>query len=299
MLEECQCSFGESLSAGISFGRGTGPGYYHAPVPKPTFPQYPPTQFTPNEKALVAESPDMFYGLDGLGLTELSVEPYMEAKSYQFAGGVMLDRIDPMPTTGASTIFARADHDLVGPAVAWGTGRATLNGLGGMRVGRKTIQMTAREFQELVAAAGGKIRADGVWGPGSMRALAALASRLEDERVTVSQLRTIVAPYARGRAVLVKASVVEALAGHIGLRAGGGTTELGAVRWPATRMGAPRTAYVPRPTFAPVPRLAPMVSPASLARARKRQAGQRALRRRRTAQIKGAHKATRAAARWR
>jgi len=195
MLDACQnCRFG-NLGEGLNYGRGTGPGYWREPVQKVTFPRVPPTQFTPNETAWVAESPDMFYGLDGLGLTELSAERYQEDS--------MLGRIDPLPPTGSSTIFARADHDLVGPNVRWGTGAAQLAGLG-------------------------------------------------------------------------------------------------QVRWPtAGRWSRGVSARPLTPTFAPRQRLAPMVSPASLARARKRQAALRALRRRRTAQIKAATKIQRAVARWR
>lgn len=190
MLDGCACNFGDALAAGLNYGRGTGPGYWHERTSRVTFPKAPPTQFTPNERVMVAESRDMFYGLDGLGLNELSVESY---------GGAMLSRIDPMPPSAASTIFARADHDLVGHRVDFG----------------------------------------------------------HQDRA------------------------------------------LGAVRWPQTRMGTPRTAYVPRPTFAPKPVLAPMVSPAILARARKKAAALQALRRRRTAQLRAAQKATRAVARWR
>jgi hypothetical protein len=59
-----------SLSEGISYGRGTGPGYTHGVLSKPRFaPTLPPTRFTPNERVLVAESQDMFYGLDDLEST--------------------------------------------------------------------------------------------------------------------------------------------------------------------------------------------------------------------------------------
>lgn len=53
-----------NLGAGISYGRGTGPGYTHAFVPKPTFPRVPPTRFVSNPTVMMAESPDMFYGLE-------------------------------------------------------------------------------------------------------------------------------------------------------------------------------------------------------------------------------------------
>lgn len=294
MLEGCSnCRFGD-LGEGLDYGRGTGPGYWHERTAKVTFPKAPPTQFTPNETVWVAESPDMFYGLDGLGLTELSVERYQEDP--------MLSRIDPLPPTGASTIFARADHDLVGPGVRWGTQAAALQGF--LPLGPNSLIVPARDLQELVKGAGGKIKIDGVWGPASNRALLNVAiKKLGRDAVEPQLIKEEVIPFARGRKVMLEHDIIRGLAQWMGQRQTGVLRELqglGQVRWPtAGRWSRGRTAMVPRPTFAPRPRLAPMVSPASLARAQKRQKAVRALRRRRTAQIKAAQKIQRAVARWR
>ena len=95
-------------------------------------------------------------------------------------------------------------------------------GLAGMQMSSKVVQMSAKELQQLLMAAGQKVNVTGIWAPSNLEAIRSFinaVSRATGRRPIMDmELKEIVRPYAGGKEVLVFNTLLRVIADQIGPR---------------------------------------------------------------------------------